>query len=162
MSPAFWLTVEWGKEKGGSAMRGEPSDKSRFAPARRPPPDYTQRSVKLKLFLFVAAIMVVLAAVERLRDKQTWQWLAKIDRHDPRDTFTSRLDASGRTVNDPAGTFVSAAKTISNESPAAAIDPVDRAWDQGWKDVHTRLASDDRSLLFETVHAAVARRALAA
>jgi hypothetical protein len=44
-------------------------------PQRRPPPDYTRRGTKLRLFAAVAAIMVVLAIVERGRDPQVWQWL---------------------------------------------------------------------------------------
>src|SRR5262249_906647 len=112
-------------------LMGRPAahDRAQRLRHRRSPPDYTRRSVKLKLFLFVAAIMVVLAAVERLRDKQMSEWLAKIDHRGRRDTFSNRLDAAARTINDPAGTFVATAEPQSNESPAADVDPVQRAWD---------------------------------
>jgi hypothetical protein len=130
--------------------------------ARRPPPDYTQRSVKLKLFLCAAAIMVVLAIAERFWNKQTREWISNIDHAAPGDKFTSRLDSAVRTASDPAGTFVAAAESNSVESRTTAVDPAQRAWDQGWKDVHARLSGDERSLLFEMLHAAMARRALAA
>jgi hypothetical protein len=44
-------------------------------PQRRPPPDYTQRGTKLRLFAWLAAIMFVLAVVERGRDPAAWEWL---------------------------------------------------------------------------------------
>ena len=38
--------------------------------SRRLPPDYSQRATKLKLFGYVAAVMVVLAIAERARDPE--------------------------------------------------------------------------------------------
>jgi hypothetical protein len=44
-------------------------------PNRRQPPDYTSRGTKLRLFGVLAAVMLVLAVVERGRDPRLWQGL---------------------------------------------------------------------------------------
>jgi len=80
---------------------------------RRRPPDYTQRNVKLRIFIYLAAIMAVLSVIERSRDPQTWQWMwgRGLSAVAPLDT---RLREPGhRTANDPAGTFLAA----QNSSP---------------------------------------------
>jgi hypothetical protein len=132
---------------------------------RRPPPDYTQRSVKLRLFLYLAAIMLVAGVIERVRDPAARQWLANLDhRAVPQEPFNNRLADRGlRTAADPAGTFVAAADAkFAALSSGGQIDPVERAWQQGWKDVFARLPADEQSLLFEILHAARAHGALAA
>src|SRR5438093_6205567 len=106
------------------ATQNEQSKGPRHLRARRPPPDYTQRGVKLKLFIYVAVIMAVLAAIERLRDKPTWQWLAKLDQGAPRETFANRLTDAARTANDSAGTFIAAAQPKSTVADAAPLNPV--------------------------------------
>src|SRR5688572_26478917 len=40
----------------------------------RPPPDYTSRPVKLRLFVIVAALMLVLFVAEKARDPDNWRW----------------------------------------------------------------------------------------
>jgi hypothetical protein len=131
---------------------------------RRPPPDYTQRSVKLRLFIYVAAIILVLAAIERARDPLTWQWLWRLDRSQNEEPLNTRLADQGlRTAHDPTGTFVATSDPKSDSvvsSAAAQLDPVHRAWSQGWQDVLSRLPADEQSLLFETLHVATAHQAL--
>jgi hypothetical protein len=132
---------------------------------RRAVPDYTQRSTKLRLFVMVAALMVIVAFAERARDPKTWNWLWQLDKSakvEPK--FTNRLQQRPlRTAFDPAGTFVSEA----DEAPAdeakqnLTIDPVQRAWDQGWKDVYDRLDADRRSLLFQMIYSGTSHAALA-
>ncbi|MDX1946317.1 MAG: hypothetical protein SFU86_13030 [Pirellulaceae bacterium] len=134
------------------------------------PTDYTQRSVKLRIFGLLAALMVVLAIGERVRDPKFWKWLSDLDsRPVAEGPPSSRLTPKPlRTAGDPEGTFVSAP---SNGDSAAApldtspapddIDPVERAWDQGWKDVFQRLDADQRTLLFELLHTAGKHQALA-
>src|SRR5437868_14710308 len=90
---------------------------------RRPPPDYTQRSVKLRIFIYLAAIMAVLSVIERSRDPGTWQWMwgRQFESAEPLD---NRLRESGhRTANDPAGTFVAVAdaKAMDQDSPDRAV-----------------------------------------
>ena len=74
---------------------------------RRPPPDYTQRSVKLRLFLYLAAIMLVAGVIERIRDPAARQGLANLDhRAVPQEPFNNRLADRGlRTAADPAEPF---------------------------------------------------------
>jgi hypothetical protein len=71
--------------------------------SRRAPPDYTQRSVKLRLFTYVAAIMLVLAVIERAWDRQFQPWPGTLNRtgglEEPRD---ERPTESGlQTAADP-------------------------------------------------------------
>jgi hypothetical protein len=75
---------------------------------RRPPPDYTQRRVKLRLFMGVAAIMLVLAVIERARDPLGWQWLWTLDRIGISvEPFNNRLASHAlRAAGDPAETPV--------------------------------------------------------
>jgi hypothetical protein len=141
------------------------SEVRRSLTRRRPPPDYTSRGVKLRLFAYLVAIMLVAALMERSRDPRAWQWLWNLDHMAPEKMkFNNRLDGGGlRTAHDPAGTFV-AASDSKPDAPAAnsaGLDPVERAWEQGWKDVLARLAPDDQSLLFELLHAAKSHQALA-
>src|SRR5204862_5356399 len=88
------------------------------APARRPPPDFTQRSVRLRIFLYLAAIMAVLSVIERSRDPETWAWMWGRDRASAEAPLDNRLRESGhRTANDLAGTFVA----VDNSSALAPI-----------------------------------------
>lgn len=88
-------------------------------PSRQPPPDYTQRSVKLKIFFYLAAIMAVLSVIERARKPDTWQWLWGRDKAAAEAPFDSRLQgATHRTAHDPVGTFI--ATSDSHESPEIA------------------------------------------
>jgi hypothetical protein len=134
----------------------------RFSIGRLPPPDYTQRSVKLRLFLFVAAVMLLAAVIERARDPQSWKWLWTIEQKiNEKEQLNNRLEAGGlRTAADPAGTIVAAAEPeLDSLAPAGQIDPVKRGWEQGWKDVLARLSADDHSLLFEILYDAKVHQA---
>jgi hypothetical protein len=82
---------------------------------RRPPPDYTQRSVKLRIFIYLAAIMAVLSVIERSRNPQTWRWMWG-RQWDATEKLDNRLRDSGhRTANDLAGTFVLAPDPSSDD-----------------------------------------------
>src|SRR5687768_7756284 len=158
-----------GRKVHGMRIGREREDRPRSPLRRRPPPDYTQRSTKMRLFAMVAALMVVVAFADRARDPKNWQWLWKTspqqEQAEPR--FTNRLQPKPlRTANDPVGTFIAASDgEDSPESetakPGVVIDPVQRAWDQGWKDVFDRLDADRRMLLFEMLHAGATRAAIA-
>jgi hypothetical protein len=94
-----------------------------------------------------------------------WQWLWALDRKGaPSEPFDNRLAEQGlRTAADPAGTFIAASDSKSDAQSAnstAQLNPVQRAWEQGWKDVFSRLPADDQSLLFEMLHAAMAHQTL--
>jgi hypothetical protein len=135
---------------------------------QRPVPDYTRRSTKVRLFALVAALMVVLAFAERVRDPQMWRWMWDFDGSaapaEPK--FDNRLKTKPlRTAFDPVGTFISEgdARPAADDAEQAdrlAIDPVERAWDQGWKDVYDRLDVDRRALLFQMLHSGLSHAAL--
>jgi len=133
---------------------------------RKPPPDYTQRSTKFKLFAMIAALMVVLAFADRVRDPKNWQWLwlSKTSPAKSETKFTNRLQPKTlRTAHDPEGTFVAEAPKEPNaaeEKVGLTIDPVERAWDQGWKDVFDRLDADRRTLLFQMLYCGTSHAAL--
>jgi len=112
--------------------------------------------------MYVAAIMFVLAVIERAGDPDAWRWLWAFNGNSvQRERFNNRLDVQGhRTAHDPPGTFV-AASASKPDGPASAsdqLDPVKRAWEQGWKDVLSRLPADEQSLLFEILHATTLSR----
>src|SRR5262245_23462436 len=93
------------------AMRiGRQHDSRAASPLRRKSvPDYTQRSTKLRLFVIVAALMIVVAFADRARDPKTRSWLwqgGNSANVEPK--FTNRLQQKPlRTAFDPQGTFVS-------------------------------------------------------
>jgi hypothetical protein len=124
----------------------------------RPPVDYFDRRVKLRLFIGLAAMMLAAAVIERVWDRVTWQGLGQLDRTPNAEPFDSRLnDPQWRTASDHAGTFVTQTDTKSvaaSSETAGQLDPVERAWTKGWQEVLARLARDEKSLLFELLHAA--------
>lgn len=139
-----------------------------FAGGRRPPTDYTSRSVKLRLFALIAALMIVLAFAERARDPKTWDWFKRLDdisaKHDAQPNPRLAPEPSV-TAHDPVGTFVAAGEKRRDPAPTKAgelpaLDPVERAWNEGWKDVFDRLAPDQRTLLFEMLHASAGHGAI--
>src|SRR6478609_322399 len=140
----------------------QPLDR-RLAFTRRPPPDFTSRRVKLRLFVVVAVIMLALAVIERARDPQMRRWFSGLGA--PVERFDNRLASNGlRTAADPAGTFIAASDSKSDATAgvggAPGLDAVERAWKQGWNDVVSRLPAEEQSLLFEMLHAAVSQRPL--
>jgi hypothetical protein len=83
---------------------------------RQSPPDYTQRSVKLRIFIYLAAIMAVLSVIERTRDPQTWQWMWG-RQWEATEKLDSRLREPGhRTANDPVGTFVAVGESGADDA----------------------------------------------
>src|SRR5438552_11979461 len=89
---------------------------------RRPPPDYTQRGVKLRLFIYLAAIMAVLSVIERSRDPDTWQWMWGRQQESAESPLDNRLRESGhRTAHEPAGTFIAVADATRSDEESADI-----------------------------------------
>jgi len=131
-----------------------------------PPPDYTQQAVKLRLFLAVAAVILFLAIIERTFDPNMRNWFSALHQPPANEKLDNRIHNPGlRTALDPPGTMIAPAdsKSVAGASkPDVPIDPVHRAWQQGWKDVVSRLPSADQSLLFELLHRALHRESLAA
>lgn len=133
----------------------------------RPPPDYTRRSIKLRIFVLLASLFAILALAERAADPRTWHWLTEMDKKSqPQPTVQNRLTPRpARTESDPLGTFVSTTSedgendgaqggdSAPSASPAENVadlqmNPVERAWNQGWRDLLRNLDRDQRELLF--------------
>jgi len=140
-------------------------------PAHRPPPDYTQQRTKLRLFTYVAALMLVLFVIDKVRDPAAWQWL--VGRQNgagapagdkPAARRKQPLPERLRTADDPPGTFVAVndAPAVGGPPSAEAKNPAESVWQEAWRDVFSRLSPEDRDLLFELLHAARERQPLAA
>jgi len=141
-----------------SDLPGRPSSRI------RPPPDYTRRSIKLRIFVLLASLFAILALAERAADPRTWHWLTKMDeRAQPQPKVQNRLiPKAARTESDPLGTFVTSTGSddvSENGEPAPApspaenpadaqMDPVERAWNQGWRDLLRTLDREQREILF--------------
>lgn len=148
---------------------GSDADSPRRPASRlRPPPDFTRRSVKLRIFVLLASLFVVLAVAERAADPKTWRWLTEMDaKSQPQARIQNRLiQRTQRTAQDEPGTFVARADTgedgdseFQSLEPVEAdptktdpadvqLDPVARAWNQGWRDLLRTLDRDQRELIF--------------
>lgn len=120
---------------------------------RTPPPNYQQRSVKMRVFAAVAVVIAVLAIVERMRDPHGWDFLSLKDtRTPPLKTSLDRLPT--RTAHDAPGTIVQTKAQHPAETPDAveedtAPDAAELTWRQGWKEVYGSLDATERTLLFE-------------
>src|SRR5436190_9305713 len=128
-------------------LRTEAND---FRPApRRHPPDYTQRSVKLRLFIYLAVIMAVLSVIERSRDPEMWQWMWGRQAEVAQDPFDNRLRESGhRTEHDPAGTFVAVPDSKSDAQVNNAHDDAANADQESPEIVLARAAIQDDTPVF--------------
>jgi hypothetical protein len=87
---------------------------------RRSVPDYTQRSVKVRLFGLLALLLLVLAVAERARDPKAWKWLfdlneMSLQRDEP---FDPRIPAKPLRMPDDLDTFV-----INSDEPVARNPP---------------------------------------
>src|SRR5262245_41416237 len=85
----------------------------------RAPTDFTQRSVKSKMFIYLALLMLVLAAAERARDPKTWQWLADMDKWERAEKIANRLTPSPpRTAMDDPHSFVTSDAPPTKDAPS--------------------------------------------
>ena len=118
-----------------------PDDRPRLRLGQRaaPAPNYTERGTKLRLLGYVACVMILLTAMERGAPR-LWRWLGGV--------------AQQAEQQQPAGSALHAGPRKVDQSTADLFDPVDRAWNEAWADAFGRLSADQRSLLFELLHAA--------
>jgi hypothetical protein len=91
-------------------------------PSGRLPPDYTRRSVKLRLFFLLAAIMAIAAVIEKRGDflaiARLWDASASANAA----KFDNRLrEADNRTVADPVGTFVAEPDSKADAADLQAV-----------------------------------------
>jgi hypothetical protein len=154
-------------------------DKGQLRPDPRrglkPPPDYSRRSVKIRIFVLIAALFLVVAVAERARDPNTWKWLQDLDSRgekvqppvnprlqpsasrtegDSLDTFIASADDSAGNAADHAAASPSSETEAAKPKTVAETDPTARAWRQGWKDVYDLLEPEERRRLYETIYAA--------
>ena len=136
----------------------------------RPPPDYTSRPVKLRLFAIVAALMLVLFVAEKARDPDNWRWFfamngppeaERIDNrapHRPARTAGQSLDtlviaADDDEPSEPAGDQKAATGDDKNAESGAT-----RAWTAALNQIWSELTSDERTLLYRLLESAADRR----
>jgi hypothetical protein len=126
--------------------------KPKFKFRRTPPPNYHKRSTRLKLFAILAAIVLVMAIVERWQHPESW-WFLRTPEQDP--VVNNRLEPKpSPTEYDPPGTIVQtnrmAEDETSEEKPEATEPtPAELAWRQGWKEIYPSLDGTERTLLYE-------------
>ena len=115
-------------------------------------PDYNSRPMKLRLFVLVAAFILVLIVAEKARDPKSWQWFFAQDERPAAKRIDNRLppraDAAGDDVLVVAQNSTPSVANGDGKSPAAAFDPLARAWSEGIKTLWDALPSDRRTLLF--------------
>lgn len=130
----------------------------------RPPPDYTSRPVKLRLFVIVAALMLVLFVAEKARDPDNWRWFFAMNSPPATERIDNRAPLRrGRTAGQSLDTLVisagdddesAAIAAKTHQEPSAA----DRAWTAALKQLWTELTSDERTLLYRLLESAADRK----
>lgn len=142
----------------GLTFRDSDADKGQEGRLRRVP-DYSSRPVKLRLFVLLAALMLVLYVAERARDPKSWQWFFLLDQQPPPEQIDNRLPPKmGRTDGEPVGTVVIAGEDRPDDAAAPAahkpavaaprFDPLAKAWTEGLGELWSQLSSDERTLLY--------------
>lgn len=124
----------------------------KFKFRRTPPPNYHNRTTKLKVFAVVAAVILVLAIAERARHPNAW-WFRHVPEVDP--IVNNRVEPKpSPTANDPPGTIVQTsqntpAETGEEKPEKSEPTPAELAWRQGWKEIYPILDATERTLLYE-------------
>ena len=134
------------------------ADKDTRSGGLRRAPDYNSRPVKLRLFVLVAAFILVLIVAEKARDPKSWQWFFALEERPVPKRIDNRLppraDASSDDVLVVAQNSAPAVADGGVQAQAAAIDPQGRAWSEGVKALWDTLPSDRRTLLFRLLQQA--------
>jgi hypothetical protein len=127
--------------------------KPKFKFRRTPPPNYNQRSTKMRVFAIVAAVILVLAVVERSRHPESWNWFLRTPEQDP--VVNNRVEPKpSRTAHDPPGTIVQTSQNSPTDPEFEKPEPTEPtpaelAWRQGWKEIYPALDPTERTLLYE-------------
>ncbi|MEX2025970.1 MAG: hypothetical protein WEH44_01695, partial [Pirellulaceae bacterium] len=123
-------------------------------------PDYNSRPVKLRLFVLVAAFILVLIVAERARDPKSWQWFFALDERPPPTKIDNRLPPRSNAAGE-GDEFIVVAQNDSPPAtkqgePGPAFDPEARAWSEGLKALWNPLGSDQRTLLYRLLQSSQA------
>ncbi len=112
----------------------------------RRPPDFTSRAIKLRLFMLMAALVVVLIAMKEVQRPERWEWMG-FDREQeqpgvaatdsPADAMNEKGPVDGALPADPAsGSDRGAAGRLAPGSRANEIgranEPDDALWGKAW------------------------------
>ncbi|MGI8980528.1 MAG: hypothetical protein ACR2FY_14970 [Pirellulaceae bacterium] len=126
-------------------------------PRVRQPIDYRSRNARLRLFGIVAALILVLALAERMRDPASWNWLfglkspaEKVEK--PIDNRLARTEAGSA---EPETVFVHPKnEKVLPGRTSEEKGPAQQSWKAAWRSVWRDLGSDERSLFFRLVETA--------
>lgn len=137
-------------------------------PRLRGAPQFSSRATWWKLFLLCGSLVLVLTLAEQARKPDAWRFFDRLDEKtrqtemppDPR-----ILAPAPRTQFDPAGTFVSTddsriAIPDGDSTESKQADLVERAWQQGWKEILPALPGGQRGTLYEALWRARQRELL--
>lgn len=124
----------------------------------RPPIDYRSRNTKLRLFVAVAAVILVLALAERARDPASWNWLfgLKSKPEIVEKPINNRMARTEAPSAEPETVFLNQGKEKAPPAKrgTAETGPVQESWMGAWRSVWRDLGNDERTLLFRLVEAA--------
>jgi len=122
----------------------DPPVSARATP-RRSPPDYTDRRTKLRLFGYVAVLMLVLGLLERLGNPLAWQWMWQ---QDPAPQAPAETDGAPRPAAAAPGESGNSA-----DGKASRRSPLDAAWADAWQTIVSQLNPAEKHLLLEQLQA---------
>ncbi len=126
-------------------------------PSVRQPIDYRSRNAKLRLFGIVAALILVLALAEKLRDPASWNWLLgrKGNTEQVEKPIDNRLARAEAGPSEPETVFLNKGnEKVLPGKPAEERAPARQSWKAAWRSVWRDLGSDERSLVFRLVETA--------
>jgi hypothetical protein len=118
--------------------RFDDSQASARVTGRRSPPDYTDRRTKLRLFGYVAVLMLVLGLLERLGNPLAWQWMW---RQGP-----APQAPAAEADRQPAA---EAPPAVSPPGAARIRSPVDATWADAWQTMVRQLSAAEQNVLLE-------------
>jgi hypothetical protein len=145
-------------------MRIGQHDEDRRQKRLKPPPNYSSRSMQLRLLAMVALLMLVITAAFEARNPDRWKWLWELDQAaPPQEEIDPRLPASASAASDDAEPVVGDSlpkrqKIQADTSDKGPISAQDRAWAAGWHDVFERLSFFDRTQVYDLLQAAREKR----
>lgn len=109
--------------------------------------------------MLCGALVLVLAAAEQARKPNAWRFFEKLDERAARQELPPDpriVSKPSRTEFDPAGTFVASAERVEIPTEAGSDqeqpgDLMERAWQQGWKEILVDLPANQRGTLYEAL-----------
>jgi hypothetical protein len=104
----------------------------------------------MRLFVLVAAFILVLIVAEKARDPKSWQWFFALDERPVPQRIDNRLPPQPHATSDEVIVVAQNSSPAVNaeQAKSPAIGPQARAWSEGIKALWNPLASDRRTLLY--------------